>query len=142
MKSSKDMLSSILKTTQMGQIGIRSVLEKEMSEEMKTALQSQLREYDAIETEAKTVAKQYNWVVTELNPSVRFMAEKIAKAKLHGKDNTSRIADMMIMGNTRGLIKGMKNSHAIACPDKSVGSLNQKLLETEHRNIEQMEQFL
>ena len=50
MKTSQDILSSILKTTQMGQIGIRSVLDAPMSPGIQKALHSQLKEYDAIET--------------------------------------------------------------------------------------------
>ena len=52
MKTNKDLLGSVLKTTQMGQIGIRCVSKKAVSEEMKQALHSQLREYDMIEQEA------------------------------------------------------------------------------------------
>ena len=52
MKGSKDILSSILKTTQMGQIGIRSILKSPLRSALRTELNSQLREYDAIEREA------------------------------------------------------------------------------------------
>ena len=46
MKDSKDILSSLLKTTQMGQVGIRSVEKAVNSTDLKKALRSQLREYD------------------------------------------------------------------------------------------------
>ena len=52
MKDSKEILSSILKTTQMGQIGIRAVRDKAVRTEMKQALSDQLKEYDAIESQA------------------------------------------------------------------------------------------
>ena len=42
MKNSKEMLSSLLKTTQMGQIGIRSVLDTNMRPGLRKALESQL----------------------------------------------------------------------------------------------------
>ena len=44
MKTSKEVLTSILKTTQMGQTGIRSVLDRAMGSDMRQALNSQLRE--------------------------------------------------------------------------------------------------
>ena len=53
MKGSKDVLSSILKTTQMGQIGIRSILKTPLRSSLRTELVSQLKEYDAIEQEAE-----------------------------------------------------------------------------------------
>ena len=56
MKGSKDLLSSALKTTQMGQIGIRSVLKSHVGTGLHTALVSQLHEYDSIEQEAHAIA--------------------------------------------------------------------------------------
>ena len=48
MKGSQDILSSILKTAQMGQTGIRSALNVTMRPALRKALESQLQEYDAI----------------------------------------------------------------------------------------------
>ena len=52
MKNSQQILSSVLKTAQMGQVGIRSVLDTRMRPGLRKALEQQLREYDQIETEA------------------------------------------------------------------------------------------
>ena len=71
MKGSKEILSSLLKTTQMGQIGIRSVLDTSMRPALRKALESQLQEYDSIETEAHTIASQRGWELEELDPGVR-----------------------------------------------------------------------
>ena len=43
MKNSREILTSVLKTTQMGQIGIRSVLDTSMRPGLRKALESQLR---------------------------------------------------------------------------------------------------
>ena len=48
MKNSKEILSSLLKTTQMGQIGIRCVQKRAENPDLQEALKSQLREYDSI----------------------------------------------------------------------------------------------
>ena len=61
MKDSKELLTSILKSTQMGQVGIRSVLEYTMRPALRKALEDQLQEYDAIETEAFQLASQRGW---------------------------------------------------------------------------------
>ena len=58
MKNSREILTSVLKTTQMGQIGIRSVLDTSMRPGLRKALESQLREYDSIETEAHSITTQ------------------------------------------------------------------------------------
>ena len=142
MKSNKEVLSSLLKTTQMGQIGIRSVLEAEMKPELRRAMESQLQEYDAIESQAHSIAAERNWVLPELNPSIRFMTDRMTKMKLSYGEVNSKIAEMMIRGNTSGVIKGLKNLHQMEQQDDSVSALSLKLLDTESANVDQMKQFL
>lgn len=142
MKNSKEILSSILKTTQMGQIGIRSVLDTRMQPGLRSALQDQLSEYDSIETEAHTIAGQRGWELPELDPAIRFMADRMTRLRLTGRNQDSRIADMMILGNTRGMIKSLKNLHLFASDDPRVRTLSQKLLDCENANIRQMQDFL
>ena len=142
MKNSRDLLSSILKTTQIGQIGIRSVLEATMRPGMRKALESQLREYDSIESEAHCIATQRGWELSELDPAVRFTADMMTRMRLNGKNTESKIAGMMIQGNTRGMIKGLKNIHSFCGNDDRIETLSQKLLDCETANIRQMQSFL
>lgn len=142
MKSSKEMLSSILKTTQMGQVGIRSVLDTSMRPGLRKALESQLQEYDSIESEAHAIASQRGWELPELDPAVKFMTGMMSKAKLSRGNADSKIAGMMIQGNTRGMIKGLKNSHQCSSQDEQISILTQKLLDCETANIRQMQSFL
>lgn len=142
MKSSKDLLSSILKTTQMGQVGIRSVLDTTMRPGLRKALESQLREYDSIESEAHSIASQRGLELSELNPSVRFMADMMTRTKLSYGNTDSKIAGMMIQGNTRGMITGLKNLHQFNKHDAQISTLSQKLLDCETSNIRQMQGFL
>lgn len=142
MNSSKEMLSSLLKTTQMGQVGIRSVLDTAMRPALRKALESQLREYDTIETEAHHIASQRGWDLPELDPAVRFMADMMTRAKLTWGNTDSKIAGMMIQGNTRGMITGLKNAHQFNKSDEQVSILSRKLLDCETANIRQMQSFL
>lgn len=142
LKDSKEILSSVLKTTQMGQIGIRIALEAEMKPELRQAMEAQLQEYDAIETQAHSIAAERNWVLPELNPSIRFMTDRMTKMKLSYGEVNSKIAEMMIRGNTSGVIKGLKNLHQMEQQDDSVSALSLKLLDTESANVDQMKQFL
>ena len=126
----------------MGQIGIRSVLDTTMRPNLRDALESQLREYDSIETEAHSIATQRGWEVKELDPAVRFLADRMTRMKLGGRNTDSKIAGMMIQGNTRGMIKGLKNIHQFTGQDDRVRILSQKLLDCENANIRQMQTFL
>lgn len=142
MKNSKDMLSSILKTTQMGQMGIRSVLDTSMRPALRKALESQLREYDCIESEAHSIACQRGWELRELDPAVRFFMDRMTRMKLTRGNCDSKIADMMIQGNTKGMIKGLKNLHQYPKQDDRISMICQKLLDCETANIRQMQSFL
>lgn len=142
MKTSKEVLSSLLKTTQMGQIGIRSVLDTCMRPTLRKALESQLHEYDAIETEAHSMASRRGWELRELDPGVRFMTDMMVRMRLTGKNTDSKIAAMMIQGNTKGLIKGTRNLNQFTGQDDSLQILTQKLLDCETANIRQMQGFL
>ena len=142
MKNSKQILSSLLKTTQMGQIGIRSVLDTSMRPSLRKALESQLQEYDSIESEAHAIATQRGWELPELDPAVRAMSNMMTRMKLVGQNADSKIADMMIQGNTRGMVKGLKDIHQFAQQDEQVSSLSQKLLDTQTANIRQMQGYL
>ena len=142
MKNNKEILSSILKTTQMGQVGIRSVLDTSMLPGLRSALESQLHEYDSIESEAHRIASQRGWEIKDQDPAVRFFADRMTRMRLNGKNTDSKIAGMMIQGNTRGMIKGIKNAHQYPAEDLQVNILSQKLLDCETANIRQMQGFL
>ena len=142
MKSNKEILSSVLKTTQMGQIGIRCVQDWAESPALQKALESQLREYDTIEREAHNIAESRGWLLPELNPGIRSMSEMMTRMKLMGGRKDSKIAGMMIQGNTKGMITGLKNLHQYENRDSRIEELSNKLLEKETDNIRQMEPFL
>lgn len=142
MKDSKDILSSLLKTTQMGQVGIRSVEKAANSADLRNALKSQLHEYNQIEEETYALARERGWQLKELNPMARTMADMAARSKLMYNKNDSKIAEMMVQGNTRGVIKSMKNLHRYHQNDGKVTSMAERLLECENNNIKQMEGFL
>ena len=142
MKQNQQFLSLLLKTTQLGQAEIRSVLDTCMRSSLRNTLESQLREYDSIETEAYTIALQRGWDLPELDPGRRFLKDRLTRMKLSGRNNDSRIADILIQGNTRGMIQGLKNLHQLEGQDHQIRVLSQKLLDCETANIRQMQAFL
>lgn len=142
MNNSKEVLSSILKTTQMGQVGIRSVMRGAVRPGLKNALKSQLKEYDSIEREAYSIAASRGWELEALDPAAKTMAGLMARAQLSFSGTDSKIAAMMIQGNTRGMIKSIKNMHQYKMKDSPVSILSQRLLDCENANIQQMQGFL
>ena len=142
MKGSKDILSSIIQTAQMGQIGIRSVLNAPLRSNLKDALRSQLREYDIIEREALELATSRGWSLKELNPAIKHMTNMMTKTRLSTGNRTSKAAAMMIQGNMKGIIKGYKNLNQFATPDERITVLARKLIDCEKENIQQMQGYL
>ena len=126
----------------MGQVGIRCVLHVPLRSTTRAALKSQLQEYDAIEREAHTIAASRGWTLEELDPTVKTMAKAMTRAKLAFGNTDSKVAAMMIQGNTRGMIKGIRNLHQFNYSDERIGILSQKLLDCEKENIRQMQGFL
>lgn len=142
MKGSKDLLSSILKTTQAGQTGIRSIMNKPLSDELKAALRSQLQEYDGIEQQAYALARERGWTLEELDPTMKHISKIMSKTRLRFGDINSKAAAMMVTGNTRGIIKGYKNLNQYNHSDEPIGDLAKKLLACEKANIQQMQGYL
>lgn len=142
MKNNKQILTSILKTSQMGQTGIRSVLDVNMSSGIHKALKSQLREYELMEAEAQSLADSRGWKLKSLDPAAAYLAGRMTRMKLSGNKSESRIADMMIQGNTQGMIKSLQDMHQYTGSDRAVSNLSQKLLDFETANIRQMQNFL
>lgn len=142
MKTNFDILSSILKTTQMGQVGIRAVNGYAANTDLKNALEDQLQEYNNIEHEAYAIAATKGWEMNELDPVAKTMSKIYTHTNLKFGRADSKIAAMMIQGNTRGMIKGLKNLHNCPQKDHRIQALSQKLLDCENANIKQMQGYL
>ena len=142
MKKNQKFLSALLKTIQIGQVEIRSVLDTSLGSGLRSALEVQLREYDSIETEAHTIALQRGWELPELDPGRRFLKDRLTRMKLNGRNTDSRIADILILGNTKGMIQGLRSLHQFDGQDHQIRILSQKLLDCETAHIRQMQGFL
>lgn len=132
----------MLKTVQMGQCGIRCVQDKATGSGLRQALHDQLTEYDAIERQAYDLATRRGWLLEPLDSSVERMSSMMARMQLMGNDRDSKIAKMLVQGNTRGMIKGLKNLHHSTRVDGQVEELAQNLLRREQENIRQACEFL
>ena len=142
MKNNKDILGSVLKTAQMGQTGIRSVIKQNPGPELENALREQLSEYNAIEQEAYDIAEARGWKLKELSSASKIMSDMMSRSILMYDHNDSRMAAMMIQGNTKGMIKSLKDIHQFCAQDDKIQTLSQKLLDCENANIRQMQNYL
>lgn len=131
-----------MKTTQMGQIGIRSVLNLPLKTELRSQLRTQLKEFDSIEREVYGLAHNRGWQLEALDPVVKGMTNMMTKSRLMFGNTNSKAAAMMIQGNTRGLIKGYKNLNKLSPSDQRILNLAHKLIDCEETNIQHLQGFL
>ena len=143
MENDISMLQSVRKATQMGRYGIQSVINETCSRSLRGALRSQLSEYNQLFTEADTLLKERGAQRKNVNPMAKLGAFMNAKMKVRSSlDPTSAIAEMLVQGNTRGMIKSMNNIRTMGVLDPKVSCLSGSLLQTEQANIDQMKQYL
>ena len=142
MVNNEKILQDIVRSTQMGQSGIDAVLDKVAQPTLRLALKSQRKEYGEIQHQAEKLASQKGCAIQTAEPLTDKLAAIGARGKLLAGDKDAKIAGMMILGSTRGMIQSRHNLHACKNADSEVTRLVRKLLETEDRNIRQMEPYL
>jgi hypothetical protein len=126
----------------MGQTGIRSVMRNAVGTQLKTELKAQLKEYDTLEKETLRLASSKGLKLIDLNPALETMSTMMSKVQLMGGEVDSKIAGMLIQGNTRGMILGLKNLRKATKADPKARELAQRLLNRENMNIQKSQQFL
>ena len=142
MNQDTQMLQGICRSTEMGQSGIRSVMKSARDPAMQRALASQLREYDAIHHQADRLLQDRGASAKRIPGMALTFSRMSAGMKMAMDNSSSAIAEMMIQGNTRGMVKSMRQNRALQVLDPKVSGLNNLLLQTELSNIEQMKSFL
>ena len=135
MLNDEQILSSMLHTVQMGQTGIRCVISRAINPDLKKELKDQLQEYDSLEKETLSLAKNKGLTLKDLNPALETMSSMMSWIQLLGGEVDSKIAGMLIQGNTRGMILGMKNLRKAQKTDPQVRDLAQRVLNRENMNI-------
>lgn len=137
------MLNEIRKATEMGCLGIKTVLDEADSRPFRAALRQQLAEYEELSDEAARLLREHGAVPRGINFMAKFGSTMSSKMRVRSSaDPNAKIAELMLQGNTRGMIKSMHNLRTMGVLDPKVSSLSNRLLQTEQANIDQMKQYL
>ena len=142
MINSQRVLNDVIKTSQMGISGINVVMPKTSQPALRQALKVQRQEYSDIEQQAKLLAQRKGYKIDQIKPITRRMSAMMSRGQLLMGEPNSKIAGMMIQGNTRGMILSLKNMRRCNRPDPQVAEVAQRLLETEKNNIGSLEGFV
>ena len=137
------MLNAIRRTTEMGCYGIKSVLNETANREFRGALRAQYDEYAQIYEEADRLIRERGGRIKDLNPMAKYGSAMSSKMRVRAStDPTAKIAELMLQGNTRGMIKSMHDIRTMGTLEPRVASLSRRLLQTEQNNINQMKKYL
>ena len=137
-----EMLEYVHKATEMGRDGIRSVLKHTRPGEFQRALQQQLTEYEKLNKSSANMLKERSQPLSHINPMAKASSQAMSAMQTMYDHSPSKIAEMMIQGNTMGMAKSLKHLHDYTQGDERVQDLATKLLQTEEANIDQMKKFL
>ena len=137
------MLNSIRRTTQMGCYGIEVVLDETVNRKFRNALREQHKEYEEIFEEADRLLNERGGKGKDINPFTKYGSAVSSVLRVRASaDPTAKIAEMMLQGNTRGMIKSLNNIRTMGMLEPKVATLSRRLLQTEQANIDQMKEFL
>lgn len=142
MEQGNALLQFVHKNAEMGKGTIPQVLEVVEEPRLRSALQGQLNEYEAIAGRAEHLMQQRGMAPSEAGEMREFMSGMMIRAKTLTDRSPSRIAEMMIQGSTMGTIQMTRRLHNCEAADGEALLLAHKLLRTEENNIEQMKEFL
>lgn len=140
MISDSELLNFVRQNIQMGIDGIKLVIDDSDSEEFTAELESQIKEYDEIYSEADMLLERINGEKQDVNAAVKIAAHLSGKMKsLSG--SVSKIAESMIQGSTMGVTKLIKHLNEFNGSD-DVKNIAKRLIKTEERNIETLKNYL
>lgn len=143
MSPEEKLLSYIHKNAAMGTRSIPQVLSYPQSGAMRRALDQQLREYRNIARESKEYAQKLGHDVAEPTMLSQGMSAMMLRMQTLTDKSTSRLAELMIQGNTMGLIQITRHLNYFRYqPESKAVALGEKLLKTEEQNISQLKKYL
>lgn len=137
-----ELLQFVHKTAQMGIKGLKDVEGQIQEEPLREAVGRQVAEYQKISREAGDLLRSHGEEPADVGVVARISSEVMSAAKTFPTASSSKIAEMVIQGNTMGITKGTKHLNDYAGDDRQVKALAQRLIATEQDNVEQMKQFL
>ena len=137
-----ELLQYIHETAEMGVEGIADVLDYAEDKQMHDILSTQMREYENLEKDAEKLLRRYGEDPKDVGVMAKTGARVMSAGKLMTDRSISKIAEMTIEGNTMGITKTIKHLHDYSGNDPKVVDLTNTLLETQRRNVEQLQRYL
>jgi len=137
-----DLLSHVYQTADMGRDGIKSVRKRVQDPKLLRALDAQDEEYRKLQDSAGSMLRARGIQPDGVGAMAKMGSEMMSAVQTMMDSSATKIAEMMIQGNTMGMTKSLRTIRDCKPRDGQVKDLADKLLKTEQANIEEMKGFL
>ena len=137
-----EMLEYICKNAEMGRDNLSHILDKIEDAELHKCLVSQMEEYQKTYDSAYEMLDNLGHKPESAGVMAKTMAHLTSDVKTISDNSPSKIAEMVIQGNTMGVTKMTKRIHEYDGENKKIIALAQKQVTMEEDNIEEMKKFL
>ncbi len=137
-----DLLSHVYQTADMGRDGIKSVRKRVRDPKLLQALDAQDTEYRKLQDSAGRMLRARGVQPDGVGMMAKMGSEMMSTMQTMMDHSATKIAEMMIQGNTMGMTKSLRTIRDCKAEDGQVKDLADKLLKTEEANIEEMKNFL
>ena len=137
-----ELLQFIHKTARMGVESLRDIEPMVRENALYDAISHQIREYRCIAGCANRMLEERGESSPEPGTAAKVSSNVMTAMKMLADNSSSKIAEMVIQGNTMGIMKGTKHLNDYTGSDRQVQALAKKLIATEQANVEQMKPFL
>lgn len=142
MNGNAELLNFIYQNSEMGVNTIGQIIELVTETAFKNQLNSQLAEYEKINSEAKAVLNQHGFEEKGIKSFDKIKTYLMINIQTLTDKSASHIAEMLIIGSNMGMIDAIKNMKKYAGAEKDIIQLMQRLLQFEENNIKKLTEFL
>ena len=136
------LLQFIRQNAQMGTVTLSKLKDMLSDGIVKTIIGNQLDEYNEVFEGAGKMLDEAGEEAKIVNGFMQTMAETMIDMQAIADKSSSHIAEMVLLGSTRGVIKILRHLREQKDASIAVSGLAYKLLYIEQTNIEQMKRFL
>lgn len=141
----KELIEYIYKIVDMGSHSCRKLLEDLKCKDNKIidTIEDIKKEYLSFEKEIKKIAKKYKVSLSDSGFMAKMGSSIEMKMEVMKDNSDSKMADMLIRGNTMGVIEIEKNIKKFEDKvDKDIIKLAQKLLDFQNNSISKLKEYL
>lgn len=141
MNGNEELLEKVYKNAQMGAETISHLLEITEDEELLSQMEAQYSEFRSVKREAARLIKQKGGEAKGLTTNEKLRTELMTKAQTIRDRSVSHIAEMLILGNTMGVIDSERNINQ-SYADGHFLDLAVRLKNIEENNIVNLKKYL